>query len=272
MMSEHEHGADTAEVLYEVEAGVAVITLNRPEKLNALTAAMLSELNRLLEQAEQDAAVRAVVITGAGRGFSAGQDLTEMRAREESGQAGISAEYMEQTYHPLIRRIRRMEKPVIGAINGVAAGAGASLALACDLRVASEKASFIQSFVNVGLVPDSGSTFFLPRLAGFARALELAFTGRRLPADEAERIGVVNRVVPHDQLMEATMELARQLAQGPTKVIGMTKRALNRSWLVDLEDALEYEGRLQELARDTEDHREGVTAFLEKRPPKFTGN
>lgn len=266
-MSEQQAGL----VTYQPEGGVALITLNRPDRLNALTAAMLGELNVLLEQAEGNPAVRAVVITGAGRGFSAGQDLTEMREREEAGEPGVSAEYMEQTYHPLIRRIRRMEKPVIGGINGVAAGAGASLALACDLRIASEHASFIQSFVNVGLVPDSGSSFFLPRLAGMARALELTFTGRRLSAQEAERIGVVNRVVPHEELMDATMELARQLARGPTKVIGMTKRALNRSWLVDLEEALNYEGELQDLARNTEDHREGVAAFLEKRQPQFKG-
>lgn len=264
-----EGDTNSGHLIYRVDDGVAVITLNRPDKLNALTAAMLIELNRLLEQAEHDGAVRAVVITGAGRGFSAGQDLTEMRAREAAGEPGISARYMEETYHPLIRRIRTMEKPVIGAINGVAAGAGASLALACDLRVASENASFIQSFVNVGLVPDSGSTFFLPRLAGFARALELAFTGRRLSAEEAERIGVVNRVVPHDQLMDTAMELAHQLAQGPTRVIGLTKRAFNRSWQVHLDEALSYEAELQEIARSTEDHREGVTAFLEKRKPEF---
>ncbi|MFQ5595017.1 MAG: enoyl-CoA hydratase/isomerase family protein [Anaerolineae bacterium] len=270
-MSGHRKGKGSGQVVYQVLDGVALVTLNRPDKLNALTAAMLIELNDVLEQAEGDATVRTVVIIGAGRGFSAGQDLTEMRQREEAGEASVSAEYLEQTYHPLIRRIRRMEKPVIGAINGVAAGAGASLALACDLRIASENASFIQSFVNVGLIPDSGSTFFLPRLVGMSRAMELAFTGRRVSAGEAERIGLVNRVVPHDELMDATMELARQLAQGPTKVIGMTKRALNRSWLVDIEEALDYEGELQELARATEDHHEGVAAFLEKRPAKFTG-
>jgi len=270
-MTEYQEGGNTGPVGYQVLDGVALIALNRPDRLNALTAAMLIELNDVLEQAEGDATVRAVVITGTGRGFSAGQDLTEMREREEAGEASVSADYMEQTYHPIIRRIRRMEKPVIGAINGVAAGAGASLALACDLRIASENASFIQSFVNVGLIPDSGSTFFLPRLVGISRAMELAFTGRRVTAEEAERIGLVNRVVPHDELMDATMELARQLAQGPTKVIGMTKRALNRSWLVDLEEALDYEGELQERARATEDHHEGVAAFLEKRPAKFTG-
>jgi 2-(1,2-epoxy-1,2-dihydrophenyl)acetyl-CoA isomerase len=269
-MIEHRKGT-TGQVIYQVDDGVAVITLNRPDKLNAFTAAMLGELNDVLEQAEHDATVRAVVITGSGRGFSAGQDLTEMRQRDEAGEASVSAEYMEQTYHPIIRRIRRMEKPVIGAINGVAAGAGASLALAADLRMASENASFIQSFVNVGLIPDSGSTFFLPRLVGMARAMELAFTGRRVTAEEAERIGLVNRVVPHDELMDASMDLARQLAQGPTAVIGMAKRALNRSWLVDIEEALDYEGELQDLARATEDHHEGVAAFLEKRPAKFTG-
>lgn len=271
-MTDHQKSADDSQVTCEVDDGVALITLSRPEKLNALTAAMLGELDRLLEQAEHDAAVRAIVITGNGRGFSTGQDITEMRGREATSAHSDSTEYMKQVYHPLIRRMRRMEKPIIGAINGVAAGAGASLALACDLRVASEEASFIQSFINVGLVPDSGSSFFLPRLVGFALALELAFTGRRLTAGEAARLGMVNRVVPPEQLMDVALEWARQLAQGPTQIIGLTKRALNRSLQMDLEEALDYEAELQELARGTEDHREGVAAFLEKREPVFKGS
>jgi 2-(1,2-epoxy-1,2-dihydrophenyl)acetyl-CoA isomerase len=256
---------------YHVDGNVAIITLNRPDKLNAFTTPMLKELGQVLKQAERDEAVRAIVITGTGRGFCAGQDVRELQERQKAtGQADLM-EHLQGLYHPIIQRMRRMEKPIIAAINGVAAGAGASLALACDLRVASENALFIQAFVNVGLIPDSGSTFFLPRLVGLGRALELVFTGRPVNAEEAERLGIFNRVVPHEELMDAAVELARQLAQGPTKVIGLAKRALNRSWLLELEEALDYEAQLQAIAGSTEDHREGVAAFLEKRAPKFTG-
>jgi len=258
-------------VTYHVDGNVAVITLNRPDKLNAFTTEMLKELGEAVKQAERDETVRAVVITGAGRGFCAGQDVRELQERAIAGGGGDLQEHLERTYHPIVRRIRRMEKPVIAAVNGVAAGAGASLALACDLRIAAENASFVQAFVNVGLIPDSGSSFFLPRLVGLGRALELALTGRVVSAEEAERLGIFNRVVPAEQLMDSAMELARQLAQGPTKVIGLIKRALNRSWNLDLDEALAYEAQLQAIAGSTEDHREGIAAFLEKRKPEFTG-
>ncbi len=269
-MTEQQPETAGGPITYHVDGNVAVITLNRPDKLNAFTTEMLKELGEAVKQAGRDESVRAVVITGAGRGFCAGQDVRELQERATGG-GGDLQEHLEQTYHPIVRRIRRMEKPVIAAVNGVAAGAGASLALACDLRIAAENANFVQAFVNVGLIPDSGSSFFLPRLVGLGRALELALTGRVVSAEEAERLGIYNRVVPAEQLMDTAMELARQLAQGPTKVIGLIKRALNRSWNLELDEALAYEAQLQAIAGSTEDHREGIAAFLEKRKPEFTG-
>jgi 2-(1,2-epoxy-1,2-dihydrophenyl)acetyl-CoA isomerase len=257
-------------ILYAVDGGVATVTLNRPDKLNAFTDEMLDALDAALKSAERDAAVRAIVITGAGRGFSAGQDLASVREREAGG--GMSfREHLDVKYNPIIRRIRSMEKPIIAAVNGVAAGAGASLALACDIRVCAETASFVQAFVGVGLVPDNGSTWFLPRMIGFPRAFELAATGQKLSAGDALALGLVNRVVAADSLADVAGDLAIKLAAAPTKAIGLTKRAMNRALLTSLDEALDYEAQLQEIAGHTADHREGVTAFLEKRPPRFTG-
>ena len=179
--------------------------------------------------------------------------------------------HLRATYNPLILKIRTLEKPVIASVNGVAAGAGCSLALACDIRIAAESASFIEAFIKVGLVPDSGSTFMLPRLIGVSRAMEMAFTGRKIKTDEALRIGLVNQVVPDDQLAQETAALARKLADLPTRAIGLTKRAINAAWRADLETQLDYEAMLQTTAGQTQDHREGVTAFLEKRRPTFQG-
>jgi 2-(1,2-epoxy-1,2-dihydrophenyl)acetyl-CoA isomerase len=255
---------------YAISEGVATLTLQRPDKLNAFNDDMLGALEAALKQAERDPEVRCVVITGAGRGFSAGQDLSAVQDRDASG--GMSfREHLEKTYNRVIRKIRTMEKPVIGGVNGVAAGAGASLALACDLRVASENASFIQSFIGVGLVPDSGSTFYLPRMIGFARAFELAITAERLPAEEALRIGLVNRVVGPDAFATELQAYAAKIAAAPTKAIGLTKRAMNRALCTDLDSALSYEAQLQEIAGRSFDHREGIHAFLEKRPPNFKG-
>lgn len=262
---------DYQTILYEVADGVATITLNRPEVLNAFNDQMIAETTAALKAAERDESVRCIVLTGAGRAFSSGQDLAEVKARRGDPQAPSLGEHLRTGYNPLILKMRTLEKPIIGAINGVAAGAGCSVALACDLRLASDQASFIEVFVNVGLIPDSGSTWFLPRLVGTAKAFEMAATAQRVKAEEALALGLVNRVVPAGELMAATRELALALAKAPTRAIGLTKRALNRVWTMTLEEALEYEAFLQEIASRTHDHEEGVTAFLEKRPPQFTG-
>jgi 2-(1,2-epoxy-1,2-dihydrophenyl)acetyl-CoA isomerase len=228
---------------------------------------MKEELGSALREASHEAAVRCVVLRGAGdRAFCSGQDLKEQRGTGRS-----LRESLERSYNPIIRRMREMEKPIIGMINGVAAGAGCSIALACDMRVMSTGATLIEAFARIGLVPDSGSHWFLPRLVGMARAFEYAATGRDITADEAERVGLVNRVVPPERLEEVTMELARSLAAGPTRTIGLIKRTLNRALTTDLASLLEYEAAIQEIASATDDHREGLAAFMEKRKAVFTG-
>jgi 2-(1,2-epoxy-1,2-dihydrophenyl)acetyl-CoA isomerase len=257
-------------ILYEVSDGVATVTLNRPDVLNALTEKMLTELGDALRKVERDAAAKAVLLTGAGRAFCAGQDLKSIQdGYRAEGEVPSFGAILRERYSPLILRMRQMEKPVLAAVNGAAAGAGCSLALACDLILASEKASFMEIFVRVGLVPDSGSLFFLPRLVGTAKAMELCLTGDPVSAQDAERIGMVNRVVPHDDLLKTAMEWATRLALGPGKAIGLIKRGLNRSLSSDLGAMLEVEAQLQEIAGRTQDHREGVLAFLEKRKPSF---
>jgi 2-(1,2-epoxy-1,2-dihydrophenyl)acetyl-CoA isomerase len=206
-----------------------------------------------------------------GRAFCAGQDLQDIKDAYTGGGAPVFGDMLRQGYNPLILRMRNLEKPIVAAVNGAAAGAGCSLALACDLILASETASFIQVFVRVGLVPDCGSLFFLPRLVGFARAMELCLRGDAVIARDAERMGLVNGVVPPDDLMKTAREWALRLARGPGKAIGLIKRGLNRSIGSDLESMLEVEAQLQEIAGRTQDHREGVLAFLEKRAPKFQG-
>ncbi len=255
----------------ENDGSVRIITLNRPDVLNAFNTAMLEALNKAARDAERDKSVRCVVITGAGRGFSAGQDLADVSERYKSDRPIELGAHLRKLYNPLIAKLRTMEKPIVAAVNGVAAGAGCSLALACDIRLAAQSASFIQAFVNVGVVPDSGSTFFLPRLIGPARAMEMAFTGRKIKADEAVQIGLVNRVVPDAELAAEAAKLARHLAGLPPRAIGLTKRAINAAWNADLDQQLDYEAMLQTTAGQTRDHREGVAAFLEKRTPEFTG-
>ncbi|MDQ7028948.1 MAG: enoyl-CoA hydratase-related protein [Ardenticatenia bacterium] len=258
-------------LLYAKEDGVLTITLNRPDKLNAANDTMLNELQEAFKQAGRDEEVRAVILTGAGRGFCAGQDLASVEERLHGGGRMDYGAHLRHTYNPLILRIRRLPKPVIAAVNGVAAGAGMSLVMACDLRVAAESASFLQAFVRVGLVPDSGSTWMLPRLIGMARATELMLTGRRISAQEALDWGLINKVVPDNALMEEVNTLAGELAKAPTKVIGYIKRALDFAATRPLDEALEYEADMQELAGRTEDHLEGLRAFLEKRPPTYRG-
>ncbi len=255
-------------LLVSDENAVRTLTLNRPDALNAFNETLKIELADALKAAERDDAVRCVVITGAGRAFCAGQDLKDVASAGDDASLGDS---LRRLYNPIVTRIRRMEKPVIASVNGVAAGAGCSVALACDMRVAAETASFIQAFVRIGLVPDSGATFLLPRLVGMGKALEMTMTGDAVSAVEAERLGLVNKVVPRDGLEEATMALATRLAAAPTRAIGLTKRAMNRALLVDLEDALDYEASMQEIAGKTHDHAEGVAAFAEKRTPTFLG-
>lgn len=258
------------EVIFRREGSVEVITLNRPGVLNAFNFNMLKALTEGFERLGQEDEVRAVVVTGEGRGFCTGADLTGGGAREDAGTpAGMRLS--THIYSRMIRSMVEMEKPLIGAVNGDAAGAGCNFALACDLLVASEKARFIQVFVRRGLVADAGGTFFLPRLVGLARAKELMFTGEAVEAQRALELGLVNKVVPHQKLMEEAMELAAGLACGPTRAIGMIKIMLNSSFESDLGTALEREASLQGIAVSTEDVVEGITSFLQKRKPEFKG-
>ena len=250
----------------ETHNGVRAITLNRPDVLNAISAQLATELLDALREADRAEDVRCVVLTGAGRGFCAGADLRE----QTPGETRLG-ELLRTRYNGIVLRLRTMEKPVIAAVNGVAAGAGCNLALAADLRVASERASFIEVFTRVGLVPDSGGTWLLPRLVGIGRALEMMFFAEPVDAAAAERLGLVNRVVPHEELMPRALEWAARLGAGPTRAYGLIKRGVNQALSMSFADSLEYEAQLQEIAGRTEDHREGVAAFLAKRAPAYTG-
>ena len=248
-----------------VDGGVLTITLNRPDVLNALNEAMHEHLARAVKEARAET-IRAVVLTGAGRGFCVGQDLHEFR--EHSGQTD---EHLRSRYHPTIIALRSLEKPVIAAVNGPAAGAGLSLACACDLRIASDHATFVPAFITIGLVPDSGASFFVTRLVGYARAFEWLTSGRTLTAAEAHAWGLVSEVVEHDRVRDRAAELAATLAAMPTRGIGMTKRLLDHAATAALAEQLEREAQLQAAATTTADFAEGVAAFLEKREPRFTG-
>jgi 2-(1,2-epoxy-1,2-dihydrophenyl)acetyl-CoA isomerase len=255
-----------AEVETRRDGGVLTITLNRPEVLNAFNASMHQALGAALAEAE-DASVRAVVLTGAGRGFCVGQDLTEFRDA-----AGDIGSRLRDNYHPNILAIRGLEKPVIAAVNGAAAGAGLSFACACDIRLASNAASFVPAFINVGLVPDSGGTYFVVELLGYARAFEWMSSGRKLSAAEAHEWGLVSEVVEGDGLASRAAEVAAQYAAMPTRGVGMTKRLFSEAARNRLDEQLELEAELQTAATQTNDFREGVAAFLEKRKPEFTGS
>ena len=256
-------------ILVAQDAGVLSVTLNRPDRLNAFNPEMHKLLRDALERARDEAEVRVVLLTGAGRGFCAGQDLSE-RASTADAPIDLSVS-LGSNYNPLIRRMRELPKPIVCAVNGVAAGAGANIALAGDLVVAARGASFVQSFCRLGLVPDSGGTYFLPRLAGSARAMGLALLGDKLPAEQAERWGLIWKVVDDDQLMGEATALARTLASGPTKGYALTKKALCASWGNSLDAQLDLERDLQREAGLSEDYREGVAAFMQKRKPGFKG-
>jgi len=259
-------------ITVEKKESVGKITLNRPSALNAINDAMGDELNSALKEADKDEKTRCLVITGAGRAFCAGEDVSSLKERYSSGSHPSLGDHLRKKYHPMIMRIRSMEKPVIARLNGIAAGSGASLAFACDIRIASEEAGLRQAFIGVGLVPDSGSSWFLTRFLGPGKALELIMTGETIKANDAESLGLVSKVVPAAELDKTVEELAHRLASGPTKALGLSKRIVNRVSNLDLADALEYEAIHQDIAGQTRDHLEAVRAFLEKRQAKFSGN
>ena len=247
---------------------VLTITLNRPKSLNAFNSNMIKETTSAFKQAGKDSEVRCVVITGSGRAFSSGQDLKEVNDRQDDFSIG---RHLRHGYNKLILAMVSLDKPIVAAVNGIAAGAGCSVALAADIRIAADNASFIQVFSRVALIPDSGSTWLLPRLIGYARAYEMAITSDRIPAEKALSWGLVNQVTPSEQLMEIADGWARTLSTGPTLAYGLTKRAMFRGYNQSLVQSLEYESQLQELASRSEDFNEGVKAFVEKREPVFQG-
>lgn len=254
-------------LLYSNESGVATITLNRPEVYNALNDEITFELQDAIKVAGRDESVRVLVLTGEGKAFCAGQDL---KASAAAGKRSFM-ESLHKRYNPIIRAMRNMPKPILCRLNGVAAGAGCSLALACDMIIASDEATLIEVFVNIGLVPDSGSSFFLPRLTGMAKAFELCAMGSQIKAPDAVVLGLVNRSVPHDQLDSVLKDYIDYFSKAPTKAIGLIKKMLHRSTHATLDEMLEYEAYCQEIAGASEDYKEGTAAFLEKRKAKFKG-
>jgi 2-(1,2-epoxy-1,2-dihydrophenyl)acetyl-CoA isomerase len=252
-------------IRYDVSDGVAWVYLNRPNKLNAFIAQMNREIKDSVKKASFDDDVRCIVITGEGRAFCSGQDLSEVDENMDHGQV------LREHYGPMIKQIRNCEKPIIAAVNGVAAGAGFSLALACDFRLVSEKASFINAFIHVGLIPDSGNLYYLSQLVGLAKAAELAILGEKVSAEDAVTMGLATRKIPMDTWNEDVSEFAARLAAMPTKAIGIIKRSLKATTSMSFDDYLEQEAQGQRLAGLTIDHREGVTAFMEKRKPVYSG-
>jgi 2-(1,2-epoxy-1,2-dihydrophenyl)acetyl-CoA isomerase len=256
----------------ERDGGVTILTLDRPDVLNAFDEALTSALATAVADAARDAAVRCVVLTGAGRAFSAGQDLRDRQAAIAQGADLRLGDELRRRYHPIVTAIRQMRKPVVAAVNGVAAGAGLGLALSCDVRVAAESATFRAAWSKVGLVPDAASAYFLPRLVGWGRAVDLIFSGEPITSDEALRLGVVTRTWPDVEFGERWRAYARDLASGPTEAYALTKEGLNAAWGDDLRGFLEVEASLQDRAGRSADYKEGVRAFLEKRPARFTGS
>jgi 2-(1,2-epoxy-1,2-dihydrophenyl)acetyl-CoA isomerase len=257
-------------ILFETRSGAARLTLNRPDRLNSFTVRMHEEVADALSKAEADAEVRALLVTGAGRGFCAGQDLAD-RAVAPGAEPVDLGESVERFYNPLIRRLTGLPKPVVCAVNGVAAGAGANIALACDVVLAARSARFIQSFAGIGLIPDSGGTWVLPRLVGQARALGLALTGQPLSAEQAESWGLIWKAVEDDKLMEEAEALLARFASGPTRGLAETKRLIRTTWSRTLDQELDLERDVMRALGRSEDYQEGVAAFFEKRPPVFKG-
>jgi len=256
-------------ILLKIENKIAFITLNRPDVFNSFNREMALSLQQVLENCKDDTNVRAIVITGNGKAFCAGQDLKEVTDPDLN--PGFR-KILEEHYNPIIQKIRTIEKPIIAAVNGVAAGAGANIALACDIVLASESASFIQAFSKIGLIPDSAGTFFLPRLIGFQKASALMMLGDKVSAVEAEKLGMIYKVFAPENFLEEVNKLAETLAEMPTKAIGLTKRLLNQSMTNNLDQQLVLESDLQIEASSSNDYREGVSAFVEKRKPQFNGN
>ncbi len=257
----------TSSILKSQEGNVLQLKLNRPEKFNSFNREMAHELIQLLKEAESDKSVRAIYLTGVGKAFCAGQDLSE--AIDPNG-PGIQR-IVEEHYNPIILSLRKIEKPVICAVNGVAAGAGANIALACDVVIAAQSATFIQAFSKIGLIPDSGGTFFLPRLIGFQRASALMMLGDKIGATEALQMGMVYKIFPDDQLLAEGMKISMQLSVMPTRGLGLTKKLLNEGCVNSLAVQLKREGEEQVVAASSHDYAEGVSAFLEKRKPIFKG-
>ncbi|KGX86888.1 enoyl-CoA hydratase-related protein [Pontibacillus litoralis] len=253
-------------IQYDVIQQVATITLHRPAKLNAITLQLNAELSKALKQASHSDDVRVIILTGEGRAFCSGQDLTLASDDVDYG------DVLRTSYGPVVRAMEECEKPIIAAVNGVAAGAGFSLALACDFRLMSEKASFVQAFVQIGLIPDAGNLYYLSKLVGHAKALELSLLGGKVTAEEAKALHLATKVIPEEQWEEQVNAFAHQLANMPTKTMGLIKRNLKASWNSTLPEFLEAEANGQKIAGLTNDHKEGVQAFLDKRPPLFQGN
>ena len=261
---------DFQHLLVEQDGAVLTITMNRPEKLNAFNDVMLQEMTEVVEEAAQDDVIRCVVITGAGRAFGSGQDLTSFVPGSSTGNVLKVSEHLTK-YHRLVLALRAMPKPVIAAVQGVAAGISCNIALACDLRIVADNARFLEAFARIGLVPDGGGGFFLPRLVGMGKALEMSMLADEVSGPEAERIGLVNKCVPLAEFEATTKALAYRLATGPTRTYALIKQLIYTSVESDLETTLKLEGELQDKAFETADHREGVTAFLEKRAAQFSG-
>ncbi len=264
---EQDIATTTDPILFSIVDGVALITMNRPKVYNSFNREMALMLQEVLDDCAENPEIRAVLFTGNGKAFCAGQDLQEITSDNAPSLSTIISEH----FNPIVKKIRELEKPVIGAVNGVAAGAGANIAIACDITVAKKSVSFIQAFSKIGLIPDSGGTFFLPRIIGMQRATALMMLGEKLSADEAERIGMIYKAVPDEEFEQFTMDLAKKLAKMPTRALGLTKRALNYSSNNDLDTQLGIEDQLQTTASNTGDYKEGVAAFIEKRKAIFKG-